>query len=125
MQILKNILLATDFSKSSEHVLEHAVEIAKIFKSEITLIYVLPDNIDNEKAKKLLKEFALKQLDLINDKIKSQDVSASKPILEYGIFSDKIIHTADKINANMIIIGGWGEVERKYASIRFKCRKDN
>ena len=105
MVLLKNILLATDFSKSSEHVLEHAIEIAKIFKSEITLIYVLPNNIDNEKAKTLLKEFASKQLDLINDKIKNEDVSTSKPILEYGIFSDKITQAAEKINANMIIIG--------------------
>ncbi len=105
MQLLKNILLATSFSKSSEYVLEDALYIAKIFQSKITLIYVLPNNIENEKAEELLKQFALKQLKLINDKIKNEGIETSKPIIEYGIFSDKIIQTAEKINANMIIIG--------------------
>lgn len=105
MELLKNILLATDFSKSSDYVLENAIDMAKIFQSEITLIYVLPNDIENEKARELLKEFSLKQLDLINDKIKNEDVKTSKPILEYGNFSDKIIQTSEKLNANMIIIG--------------------
>ncbi len=105
MQLLKNILLATSFSKSSKYVLKDALYIAKIFQSKITLIYVLPNNIENEKAEELLKQFALKQLNLINDKIKNEGIETSKPILEYGIFSDKITQTAEKINANMIIIG--------------------
>ncbi len=65
----------------------------------------MPNNIENEKAEELLKQFALKQLNLINDKIKNEGIETSKPILEYGIFSDKITQTAEKINANMIIIG--------------------
>ena len=105
MKLLKNLLLATDFSKSSDYVLENAIDLAKIFQSKITLIYVLPNNIENEKAKQLLKEFSIKQLDLINDKIKQEGVKVSKPILEYGDFSDKIIQTAEKVHANMIIIG--------------------
>lgn len=105
MKLLKNILLATDFSESSEYVLENAIDLAKIFQSKITLIYVLPNNIGNTKAKQLLKELSIKQLDSINDKIKQEDVKVSKPILEYGDFSDKIVQTAEKVNANMIIIG--------------------
>lgn len=111
MEILKNILLATDFSKPSEYVLENAIDLAKIFQSKITLIYVLPNNIENKKARQLLKEFSIKQLDLINDKIKQEDVKVSKPVLEYGDFSDKIIQTAEKVHANMIIIGAGEKIK--------------
>ena len=105
MELLKNILLATDFSKSSEYVLENAIDMAKIFQSEITLIYVLPKDIENKKAKELLKEFALKQLNLINEKINNEGIPTSEPVLDHGNFSDKIVQAAEKINANMIIIG--------------------
>jgi nucleotide-binding universal stress UspA family protein len=111
MQLLKNILLATSFSKSSDYVLADALYIAKTFKSKITPIYVLPNNIENEEAKELLKQFAIQQLNLIHEKIKSANVETSKPILEYGIFSDKITETAEKINANMVIIGAGEQLE--------------
>lgn len=105
MKLLKNILLATDFSKSSEYVLENAIKMAKTFQSKITIIYVLPQDIENKKAKELLKDFALKQLDLINEKIKNEGIETCESVLEHGIFSDKIVQTAEKINANLIIIG--------------------
>lgn len=111
MKLLKNILLATSFSKSSEYVLQDALYMARIFQSKITLIYVLPNNIENEKAKELLKQFAIQQLNLINKKLKDEGIETSKPILEYGIFSDKIIETAEKINANVIIIGAGEELK--------------
>ena len=105
MKLLKNILLATDFSESSEYVLENAIDMAKIFQSEITLVYVLPEDIKDKKAKELLKAFAIKQLNLVNTKINNEGIPTSKPVLKHGIFSDKIVQVADKINANMIIIG--------------------
>lgn len=109
MKLIKNILLATDFSKSSEYVLADALEMARIFQSEITLIYVMPKKIENKKAKELLKDFALKQLELFNTKIKDEGIKTSEPLLLNGDFSDKIVSTAERIHANIIMIGG-GEV---------------
>ena len=105
MKLLKNILLATDFSESSEYVLENAIDMAKIFQSEITLVYVLPEDIKDKKANELLKEYAIKQLNLTNAKLNKEGIPTSKPVLQHGIFSDKIVQLAEKINANMIIIG--------------------
>lgn len=111
MKLIRRILLATDFSKSSESVLENAIYLAKVFKSEITLIYVLPDSIADEKAKQLLKELSLNQLNLIKEKLEKESIKVSEPILEYGLFSDKIVQAASKIEANMIVIGA-GEKEK-------------
>lgn len=105
MKLLKNILLATDFGKSSEYVLENAMSMAKKFDSTITPIFVLPENIENNKAKGMLKDFALDQLNLTTSKIKAAGIETSEAILDHGIFSKRIVNAAEKINANMIIIG--------------------
>ena len=105
MILLEKILLATDFSKSSNNVVGNAIVLAKTFQSKITLVHVLPDNIKNEKARLLLNEAAIKQLGEINDWIKSEGIKTAMPVLEYGSHFDKIIQTADSINANMILIG--------------------
>jgi nucleotide-binding universal stress UspA family protein len=109
MKLIKKILLATDFSKASEYVVADALEMAKIFQSEITLVYVMPKKIENKKAKELLKEFALKQLEIYNSKIRHEGVVASEPLLLKGDFSDKIVSAAKSIRANIIMIGG-GEI---------------
>jgi universal stress protein E len=123
MKLLKNILLATDFSKSSEYVLENAIDIAKIFHSEITLIYVLPKEIENQKAKELLKEFALKQLEVINRKIVNEGIQTSEPVLSNGDFSDKIINTAKSIIANIIMIGGGEKLENNVLHLGSNAEK--
>ncbi len=56
MKLLEKILLATDFSKSSENLLEYAINLAKTFHSQIIPVHVLPDDIANEKAKLLLSQ---------------------------------------------------------------------
>ena len=109
MKLIKKILLATDFSKASEYVVADALEMAKIFQSEITLAYVMPKKIENKKAQQLLKEFALKQLAVVNSNIENEDVNTAEPMLLKGDFSDEIVSAAEKRHTSMIMIGG-GEV---------------
>ncbi len=105
MKLLERILLASDFSKSSENLLEYAINLAKTFHSQIILVHVLPDDIANEKAKLLISQAALKQLEDIRNKIKSVGLIAGEPILEFGSPFDKIIQAADNVNANITLIG--------------------
>lgn len=105
MKLLEKILLATDFSKSSENVVKNAIGLAKTFQSKIMLVHVLPDDIKNEKIRLLLTEAAIKRLDTINESIKSEGIKTDKPVLEFGSHFDKIIQTADSINANVILVG--------------------
>jgi nucleotide-binding universal stress UspA family protein len=105
MKLLERILLATDFSKSSENLLEYAINLARTFHSQIIPVHVLPDDIANEKAKLLVSQAVLKQLEDIRNKIKSAGLIAGEPILEFGSPFDKIIQAADNVNANIILIG--------------------
>lgn len=105
MKLLEKILLATDFSKSSDNLANYAISLAKTFQSRITLIHVLPDDIKNKKAVSLLNEAAINMLHTIGEKISAEGVKVDEPVLEFGSPYDKVVKTANKINANMILIG--------------------
>ncbi|MCK5279717.1 MAG: universal stress protein, partial [Cyclobacteriaceae bacterium] len=105
MKLLEKILLAIDFSRSSENIVENAIVMAKIFQSKIILIHVLPDDIKNEKVRLSLNEVAIKQLGVIRERIENEGVNTDEPLLKFGCHYDKIIQMADSINANVIMVG--------------------
>lgn len=112
MNLLGKILLASDFTESSDNVVENAISLAKTFQSKIILLHVLPDDIKNEKAKLLLNQAATTQLKTVNEKIKSTGVETEEPILEYGHHFDKINQVADRVNANIILVGSGEKMEK-------------
>lgn len=114
MKLLKRMLVAVDFSNSSENVLKNSIKFAKTFQSEITLIHILPDDIDDEKVSLLVKSAASARLKELSDIIKEEGVDIGNPILEYGNYCDKIVNASDKINANLVIVGA-GEKLKKDA----------
>ncbi len=113
MKLIKNIILATDFSESSNNMVKNAIAFAKIFKSKITLIHVLPDDIKSEKVRLLLNDTVSKQLTEVEKNITNQGVEIAKPIIEYGNLSEKIIQLANNINANVILIGAGDKAENE------------
>jgi len=105
MKNLKKILLATDFSKYSESMVENAIDIAKLFESKIILIHVLPDRIKDNKVKMMIKGAAESQLNIIKERIEKDGVETDKPIIKFGNHFDKIIQISNKEDVNLIIIG--------------------
>lgn len=111
MKLLKNILVAIDFTESTENVLNNAINFAKTFKSKITLINVLPDDINDEKVNNLIKDAVSTKLKETNDRINNEGLEAGEPILEFGNSCDKIVNASEKINANIIMIGSGNQVK--------------
>ncbi|WP_299670025.1 universal stress protein [uncultured Polaribacter sp.] len=105
MKILDKILMAQDFSESSKNVLETAMELSKIFQSEIIPVHIIPDDTVTEKARLLLREMALLKLEETAKKIKSGGADAGKPVLTFGSPHDGIVRVALDVNANLIITG--------------------
>lgn len=105
MKLLDKILLTQDFSESSKNVVENAMDLAKVFRSEVIPIHVLPDDIVNDKVKSLLHETALAKLDEISKRIKSGGAEAGKPLLEFGSPNEGIVRAAVRTNANLIVTG--------------------
>ena len=105
MKILEKILFATDFTHSDNSVFESVKRIASTFESQITVVHVLPKDIGDEKASKLLTEIASKKLDELNNSLKEAGVKTDDWVLEYGNHLDRIISVSERIDANLILIG--------------------
>ena len=105
MKILENILLATDLFPSTKNVVGNAIALAKAFHSKITVLHVLPENIGNEKAKKLFGETVKGHLADINARIHKEGVKTTEPILEWGDHCEKIVAAAKRLDVNLIMVG--------------------
>lgn len=105
MKIIKNILVAIDFMDATENVLKNAINFAKTFNSKITLIHVLPDDINNEKVSQLIESTVAEKLKEANDSITKEGIETDTPILQYGNFIYRIIEASEVTNANLIIVG--------------------
>ncbi len=105
MNLLKSILVAIDFTESSENILQNSINFAKTFKSNITLIHVLPDDIGNEKVGLLVKNAATDKLEETNKRLLEAGVETGAPILEYGNYWEKIVDTAERTHANLLMVG--------------------
>ncbi|KPM30876.1 Universal stress protein [Croceitalea dokdonensis DOKDO 023] len=111
MKLLEKILLAVDFGKSSQNLVQSAIELARIFESEIIPIYVLPDDVTNEKVNTLLGETALTKLKQTAAHIEKEGVMAHEPVLERGTAHEQIPKMAVTTNANVILTGS-GETHK-------------
>ena len=86
MKLLNNILLAIDFGKSSDNIIDYVIELARTFQSQITIIHVLPDDIKKEKTRSLLCEAAEIKLQKYCDQINNEGIRTKKPIIEKMVF---------------------------------------
>jgi universal stress protein E len=105
MKLIDKILLANDFSKSSDNVVVTGMELGKIFHSEVLPVHVLPDEEMNEKVKALLHETARAKLKETADKLKAEGLTVVDPILTFGSPYSGIVDTADNENASLILTG--------------------
>lgn len=119
MTPIKKILVAISGSESSVNGAKYAIMFAKTYKAELNIVYV----IDTSTIKDLLiskifieeesMEFeqnleanGKRYLDYIEELAKSKDVKVNK-ILKRGSIVSMIMETADEINSELIIVGGW------------------
>ncbi|MCP4122759.1 MAG: universal stress protein [Bacteroidetes bacterium] len=105
MRFIKQILVATDFTKSSDNLFESALQLAGNFKARISIIHVFPGGIKDAKTKVLLEEAANSNMKKIVQKIEAAGVEVRKTYLREGNCTDNVVRTAERINANLIMIG--------------------
>jgi len=95
MKLLEKILLATDFSDSSESAVKMALTLAEKFDSEIILLHVLPDDRNLERFMEMLKHAAHEQLTAIREEICRTGVKTADPVDVTGRHIDQIIQLAN------------------------------
>jgi len=105
MRLIKNILVATDFTKSSKNLIETAALLGQNFHADISIIHVLPGEIKEKKSKLMLEEAASTRMEKAVKSIESKGVTVKKTYLRKGNSADAVIRTADRLSMNLILIG--------------------
>ena len=104
------ILIPTDFSEACTNAIEHGVELAKNFNSDVYILHVL-----NKDTKVYLQKNKLKiedlqlQLDEIVDSIKLQHDLEVRTEIKKGSIFNEINLTAKEIEACMVVLGTHGK----------------
>lgn len=104
------ILVPIDFSQSSENALDYAVEVAKLFDSQITLIHVYSNSVKtmflNDEQKRLIKEGMKIKMQTYHDDIKAKlpNVEVNIEIVD-GKPYKQINQMAESTNCDTIVMG--------------------
>ena len=134
---IKRILVAKDLSKASSNVIRYALELGSKFDAEIHVLHVMPTvdhavlnmvaismgpdklaelNTMNEKD---LGEQTRRQLNVIlEEETRRGDVQLSKPPqidVHHGEAAPMILDVADRLDADMIILGSHTKGKLHYA----------
>ena len=112
MKLLNKILLATDFSKSSENVTEMAIKLAKTFDAKIILLHVLPVAAEIDSIKELLNLAVKTRFKQLKEKIKQSGLHSPESILKFGSIYNEIVRIADYKNVNVIVMGSGKNIEK-------------
>ncbi len=114
---MKNIVLAVDFSETTEKIVEKAAKIASKLMAKIWIVHVAapdpdfvgydvgPQYIRDDRAEELREEHQMLQNYAANLKKKGIDAEA---LLIQGYTAQSIIKQAEQVEADMIIIGSHG-----------------
>jgi nucleotide-binding universal stress UspA family protein len=105
MRLLQDILVATDFSKSSDRAIQASVLLAKKFKSRIAIMHVESEENVSEETKILIEQSIHNKLVELKEQISKEGVSVSDILIESGVVFEKIIQVAQARNVNVIVAG--------------------
>ncbi|MCL4457968.1 MAG: universal stress protein [Nitrospirae bacterium] len=111
---MQKILVAHDGSKSSDKALKKAVELAVKFNTSLTVLSVIPElyltelsSVDRSRIFDALSRETTEAMEKIRKSLsgKSMDV---KTLIRQGDPAEKILETAQKMKAELIVTGSHG-----------------
>lgn len=105
MKTVERILLATDFSGSSDEAVNWAIDIGKKFKSEVVLLHVISNDYDLSLVTNMVRKAATDQLSIIRDRFALADVKTTQPIIRIGKTCDVIVQVSEEKDVNLIVMG--------------------
>ncbi|MBN1786645.1 MAG: universal stress protein [Candidatus Methanofastidiosa archaeon] len=115
--IFRKIVVPIDGSDASINAAKRAIQLAKNLQAKMIVVHVINNfeikkyvevsHDEEEVVKRELQEYGFKYLEHVKDLARRSEVSAEIVLVE-GIPAEKIIETAKKENADLIVIGSSG-----------------
>ncbi len=106
MKLLKKLLVSIDFSDQSQDVVNQAGRLAKLFKSQLILLHVVPTAISKACDLDNLLQPATQALEDVRRRLQQEgaEIEASHVICAEPF--EEIINQAERYRANLILMGG-------------------
>ncbi|MCX8070800.1 MAG: universal stress protein, partial [Thermodesulfovibrionales bacterium] len=113
---MQKILVAHDGSKSSDKALKKAVELAVSFHSSLTVLSVIPElylteitEADKQKILNSLSKETTEAMEKIRKSLSGKSIEV-KTLVRQGDPAEKILETAQKMKADVIVLGSHGRL---------------
>ena len=114
---MKNIILAIDFSESTQRILDKAIEVAKAFSAHLYIIHVAapnPDFVGYEASPQWERDSVAahfhkehRELGEFSDKARQQGIDATA-LLVQGSTIEKLILERERLQADLMVVGSHG-----------------
>ncbi|BCB97100.1 universal stress protein [Dissulfurispira thermophila] len=111
---MQKILVAHDGSKSSDKALKKAVELAINFNASLTVLAVIPElylteltDIDRNRIFEALSRETTEAMEKIRKSLSGKSIEV-KTLIRQGDPAEKILETAQKMKADLIVTGSHG-----------------
>jgi nucleotide-binding universal stress UspA family protein len=111
---MQKILVAHDGSKSSDKALKKAVEMAVSFNASLTVLAVIPElylteisDVDRNRIFDALSHETSESMEKIRKSLSGKSIEV-KTLIRQGDPAEKILETAQKMKADLIITGSHG-----------------
>lgn len=112
---MEKILIAHDGSKSSDKALKKAVEIAINFNASLTVLSVIPElyltelsDVDRNRIFNSLSKETTDAMEKIRKSLSGKSIDV-KTLIRQGDPAEKILETAQKMKADLIVTGSHGK----------------
>lgn len=114
---MNNIILAIDFSESTQRILDYAIDVAKAFSAHLYIIHVAapnPDFVGYEAGPQNERDFVAahyhkehRELGRFSDEARQQGINATA-LLVQGPTVEKLIHERERLQADLMVAGSHG-----------------
>jgi nucleotide-binding universal stress UspA family protein len=111
---MQKILVAHDGSKSSDKALKKAVEMAVNFSGSLTVLSVIPElyltelsSLDRNRIFEALSRETTEAMEKIRKSLSGKSIDV-KTLIRQGDPAEKILETAQKMKADLIVTGSHG-----------------
>jgi len=113
MKLLEKFLVPVDVNADSTEQINAAVKLASIYKSEVMLLYVVPEDDLSDHIKRIVLKSVMASLNEIKAIFIRSKVAVSEPEVFFGKVVDTIVQKANEGNVNLVLIGSKEKQEKE------------
>ena len=114
--MIKHILVPYDKSEPANHALEYAIDLAKKYNSNISIVSCVSIQVPTDpyfgsayiETTKLLKEDAVKSISNLESTLRESKISFKSDVLEVISITDSLVSYAESHDVDLIVIGSRG-----------------